>query len=55
MMYLLIGIMNKIPRTPPRADSRKILPIDGDVPKKMSAGIVKITPAARPSPTVAIV
>jgi hypothetical protein len=54
-MYLLIGIMKRIPKIPPRADSRKILPIDGDVPKKMRAGIVKMTPAASPSPTVAIV
>lgn len=55
IMNLRIGIMNKIPKIPPQADKRKILKIDGESPSKISAGIVKITPAASPSPTVAIV
>jgi hypothetical protein len=40
---------------PPSKESKKILNGDGGSPKRNKAGTVKITPAARPSPTEAIV
>ena len=50
-----MGIMNKIPKMPPRDERKKMRVMEGVSPKRMSAGIVKMTPAAKPSPTVAIV
>ena len=55
MMYLRIGIMNRTPKIPPNAARRKIREEGMGLPRMKSAGTVKITPAAKPSPTEAMV
>jgi len=55
MIKRRMGIINNMPRMPPKEESKKIRPTVGASPRKNSAGIVNTTPAANPSPTVAIV
>jgi hypothetical protein len=53
--FWAMNLINKIPRIAPNTDNIIIRAIEGGSPIKKSAGAVKMTPAANPSPTDATV
>src|SRR3569832_2403697 len=54
IMYRRIGIMKRTPKIPPSDARTKILIGEIVSPKRKSAGTVKTTPPANPSPTEAM-